>query len=198
MPTRLERPRGRHLARSNEELLKKYCKLAHWLVGRYKRRFKLSDEQADDLEHSLLVVLFQAPTSYRNPAGIHLIFRTKLQDLIQAALKHEREISAGLMQSPERCEEPLPYEDPADPIPHEQRIHDALTAPAVLSKIDALSSPERAVLGLTYGVDGCEELDDYWIARRLGKTKAWVAWKRKQAIFKLQGLMGLRETAEGL
>lgn len=198
MPQRLRRLHGCSLKSSNEKLLEKYCKLAHWLVGRYKKKFQLSDERADDLEHSLLVVLFQAPAAYRNPAGIHLIFRTKLQDLIQAALKHEREISAGLMQAPERCDEDLPYEDRADQTPHEAIMHDALVAPVALARLEELRSPERVVLGLSFGLEGFEQMSDYWISRRLGKTEAWVAWKRKQAIFKLQASMGLAQTAEGL
>jgi DNA-directed RNA polymerase specialized sigma24 family protein len=200
MCEKLPRPRGRTLKRSNEELHAKYCKLAHWLVGRYKKKFNLTDERADDLEHSLLVKLFQAPTSYRNPAGIHLILRTKMFDLIEHMMlgEFDKEITVGLMQAPTRSDEAQAYRDRPDPTPHEERILDALHIPAVLGRLESLRSPERVVLGMSFGIDGFDEFDDYWIARRLGKTKQWVSMKRKQAVFKIQASMGLRQTGEGI
>jgi len=136
--------------------------------------------------------LFQAPSAYRNPAGIHLIFRTRLQNVMRTILKREAESPMGLMHfgpGLKLIDKPPKLE------PHLNGMGDLGHA---LKKLETLSSPERAVLGMSFGIDGYDEFGDYSIARRLGKTKSWVRWKRKRAIFKMQNAMGLKETEDGL
>jgi DNA-directed RNA polymerase specialized sigma subunit len=173
------------LKRSNEVLLKKYGNLAKFIAGKSARSFRLSREQTDDLYHSLLVLMFRAPNSYRNYRGISVIFKTRLNELIRRILKSEQETYMGLIPEGVGLKT---IEPPTDP---QSKLNISLDIPAMLARLDRLSSPERAVIGMSFGVDSYAEFSDDLIARRLGKKKSWVSQKRKAGIEKLRAEMGL-------
>lgn len=191
MPQRLY---GRRLKSSNEQLLQKYGNLAKHAVGKYARAFRLTRDQAEDLLHSLLVELFRAPRSYRNRRGISILIGSRIKDFtygFKGSLHRKRNRTVRLDDAFTEGDEP-------GILPDERKIHNSILAPAVLTQLEQLSSPERAVLGLSFGIEGHREMSDAMIAIRLGKPKEWVEMKRKQGIFKIQRLMGIERTAEGL
>ncbi len=187
-----ERLHGRRLKSSNEHLLKKYGNLAKYVAGKYAKSFRLTREQTEDLVQSLLVVIFRARPSYRNPKGISIILKTQASRLIRRTIKHEPEIRMGLL----RGGEGLAVIDAPPPL--EPHLNGQADLPKALRNLERLTSPERVVLGMTYGIDGFGEFKDASIAIKVGRSKTWVSLKRKQAIFKLQASLGLERTQEGL
>ena len=188
----LRRLHGQRLKRSNERLLAQYGNLAKYIAGRYARSFRLSREQAEDLTQTLLAAIFRAPASYRNPKGISVILRTKGSNAIRQIIKSEPEIRMGLLRGGEGLKT---LEEPPGLEPHLNGHGDLGTA---LRFFDRLSSPERVVLSMSFGLDGFEEFRDDAIVRRLGKSKSWVSMKRRQALFKLQDFMKVPNSTDGL
>lgn len=176
---------GKRLKRSNEKLLKQYIGLAKFIVGKYKKSFHLSKEQSDDLEHSLLITIFRATPRYRNPKGVSIIFKTQMRDLIQKTIKYEVEIRMGLL----RGGEGLKTSDSADPMV--DRLNRSLEIPKILDRLEILTSAERSVIGMSFGVDNFEPFTDNVIARKLGKGRWWVLRKRKVALEKLRCSLGM-------
>lgn len=183
---------GRRLKASNEQLLEKYGNLAKYIAGKYAKSFRLTREQTEDLVQSLLVVIFRARPSYRNPKGISIILKTQMRDLIRRTIKHEPEVRMGLL----RGGEGLAIIDMPPPL--EPHLNGRADLPRALRNLDCLSSPERVVLGMTYGLEGFAEFSDASIAIKVGRSKSWVSQKRKQAIFKLQSSMGLNRSDAGV
>jgi RNA polymerase sigma factor (sigma-70 family) len=183
---------GRRLKASNEILLERYGNLAKYVAGKYAKSFKLSREQTEDLVQSLMLVIFKARPSYRNPKGISIILKTQIRDLIGRTIKHEPEIRMGLLRGGEGL---AMIDAPPALEPH---LNGKADLPRALQNLDCLSSPERVVIGMTYGLEGFGEFSDTSIAIRVGRSKSWVSMKRKQAIFKLQNSMGLDRTDAGL
>ena len=189
MPERLY---GRRLKTSNERLLEKYGNLAKYVAGKYAKSFRLTREQTEDLVQSLLVVIFRARPSYRNPKGISIILKTQMRDLIRRTIKHEPEIRMGLLRGGEGL---AIIDSPPALEPH---LNGHADLPRALRNLECLSSPERAVLGMTYGIDGYGDFSDATIAIKVGRSKTWVSLKRKQAIFKLQSSMGVSRSDVGI
>lgn len=172
---------GRRLKTSNEQLLLNYGNLAKYAVGKYARAFRLTHDQAEDLLHSLLVEIFRAPRQYRNLRGISILIGSRIKDFqkgfTKGSLCRNTEVTVGLMQSPAVNESlrlkgrvvPSHGEDPPDPQNHEQMIHDSIAVPSIFVHLDALASSERAVLGLSFGIDGHREMSDAMIAIKLGR-----------------------------
>lgn len=187
------RLRGASLKSSNKKLLEKYGKLVRFVMVGYARRFRLSPEQREDFYQSLLVWLFKAPMEYRNYKGISLLLKHRWQRVMKEAIRFEPEIAIGLMRGGEEGGQRLGA--PHGLEPHLNGHGDLAQA---LSRLDCLSQRERIVVSMSFGIDGFEEFTDYWIARRLGKTKGWVEIQRRRAIFKMQQAMGLEKNDGGL
>lgn len=190
---RLARLRGAALKNSNEKLLNDYGNLAKFVVGKYVRAFQLSREQAEDLLHSILVELFKAPASYRNYKGVSLMLKHKMRDVIAKTVKCEVEMPAGLPgQFPSSIHRRRLEGDPFEAAYRDKFIpnpNDAIDSQLVLKHLDVLSSSERAVLGLLYGLDGNSVFSPTAVAKKLGKDEWWVHRKREKAVTRLRSAL---------
>ena len=188
------RLRGAALKRSNVRLHTEYVGLVKHIVGIQRRQFSLSASQSDDLEHSYLLCLFRSPASYRNKGGVYTILRTKRKELLRKVLKHEPEISVGIM----RAGEGLDVLDVPSHNDIETEQNSRVDLALIQNYLDCLTGPERVVLGMTYGLDQYTAFPDTEIAKRLGKDVSWITRKRQRAILKLQEEMGLAQTLVGV
>jgi RNA polymerase sigma factor (sigma-70 family) len=188
---------GEELKRSNESILKEYDNLVKWWVGRYTTKFQLNTEESMDLYQSLIAKLFAAPRSYRNPGGIKTIIRTQIRDLIRFIIKHDNNIQMG------SCREGDEYEDGSpvffhEPTPVPPPNNNGLDFELLQKYLPRLTSAERSVLGMFYGIDGHQVFSVNSIARKLGKDKSWVYRTQQKAILSLQKQMKLKQTLVGL
>lgn len=177
----LPRLEGKELKTSNEAILKDFGRLAQFVANKRAREFRLSPQQEQDLYQTLLSRIFDSPASYRNYQGLSVILKNESFRAVRAIIKTEAELAVtGLdeLHAPER-------ED------YDVDIY------FVLKHLDCLSSAERAVFGMTFGVNGCQPFCQEMIARKLGKSQSWVSFTLQKAVMHMQRELGLRETLAG-
>lgn len=190
-PTRIERTRPRVLARlqgielknSNEKVWSDYGNLAKYVVGKYAKAFRLYPDQRDDLLQSILVELFNAPPSYRNYKGISLMLKHKMRGVIRKAIKYEPEIQVGLMRREKEISFPEPAYTPGRDVTHGVELG------LILKRLDLLTSSERTVLSLLYGLDGNQVFSTTMVAKKLSRDESWVCRKEQKAIARIREVM---------
>ena len=165
----LPRLSGAAQAASNIRIEREFGGLARTVAAKYGRLFRLSPEARQDLFHSILVELFKAPACYRNRAGVSLMLKHKMREIIRKAIKHEPETSPWYSRTP------------TGEISTVQMEHALVTR-----RLAVLTCSERVVLGLLFGLDGNDPFPVQRVAQKLGRPETWVRFKSETALQKLR------------
>jgi hypothetical protein len=189
---RLPRLHGAALKSSNETILADFGNLAKFVVGKRARACQLSRDQTEDLLHSILVELFKAPVVYRNYKGVSLMLKHKMRDVLAKTLKSEVEIAVGLPGQSKSKLEGDPFAAAFAELSTQPASTDGIDCELILKRMDVLTSSERTVLSLLYGLDGCGVFPVAAIAKRLGKDEWWVHRKRERAISRLRSVLRIK------
>lgn len=175
----LPRPRGAALASSNQRIVDNYGPLVRHVVGKRARAMRLSPEQTDDLFQSMMLALFNAPTSYRNYRGISLMLKHKMRRVIERTIKFEPEITVGLMRSSNELDK---FTEPSIA----PKNGNGVDFNIIVGQFGVLSSSERSVMSLLYGLEGFGDFSPALVAKKLGKDESWVHRKRESALCRLR------------
>ena len=120
-----------------------------------------------------------------------------MQKVIGKTIKTEAEISSGLLRPEFEDKGNMYYESPGEWYetypPPQTPPHDgeAIDFEIILTRLDALTSTERSVLGLLYGLEGHAVIPPSMVAKKLGRDDPWVCRKRAAAISRLRAELGL-------
>jgi DNA-directed RNA polymerase specialized sigma subunit len=185
----LPRLQGAALKASNEKMFQDFQYLVKYVVQRKARQFHLTHEQTEDLSQSTLLELFQAPACYRNYKGISLILKHKMRDILRKSLRCEAEMPVGLMRAEKtECTEfPEPISGPCD-LAH-------VEVGLVTRQISSLTSSERAVISLVYGLEGNKDICEFHISKKLGRHQSWVKRKHASGIKRMQRALGISQSS---
>lgn len=156
-----------------------YGNLARFIVAKRAKAFCLSKSDSEDLLQSLLLEMFKAPLEYRNYRGISVLLKCRMRDLLRNRFTSKKRSMEVLTDT---CPEPR---NPEASMPTLLAVEHDL----ICKHLDILSSAERSVLGLLYGLDGFAAVSQARAAKMLGRDVFWVSRRHDSAIKRLRGVL---------
>ena len=186
---------------SNAAVYAQFNRLIWYAVRSWQRTNRLNEEDTQDLYGDLLIKIFQSPASYRNRRGISLMIHDKLANLIKPvnARRTEREKEQSFDKNTLSNHPKVDFETSTKSIREDcLSASDSMDLDKIKAKVGILTSSERAVLSLAYGLDGAKPFNKNKIARKLGRDIWWVNKYLSSAVMKIQRALGLKETLVAL
>ena len=186
-------------------LLKEYGKLAEYVGDRFIRTYYLTDGEAEELQQEIKIALIKLPQKYRNKAGILVILRHRLRDIVRnmmpagssGTLLERRKskeklvgtFSDGAYDEDESSIMSITISDIASIMNKINRGADPNRDPEIIKALmEQIPASERAVVELTFGLDG-KAFSNRQIQKKLNRGKEWVDSRLNKGIERLKGLI---------
>jgi RNA polymerase sigma factor (sigma-70 family) len=196
---------------SNQELVDKYGRLAGFLAWRFVRQnhkalpFKdqdhplLGTEDAEDLASAALVKLVRCPMEHRHEPGyvktlitnaIINAWHKRLKTL--RAERQAREVWESGEFGPHGGDRQAPgevttlLERVPDSTDMELNIQSQMDSTLAAGRVTNLPAPERIVIELSFGLNGCKPVGLDRIAKKLGRSRWWAEVRLKKGIERLR------------